>query len=44
MIEHLKQEFVAGFRDGWELFWSPFTGRWQAFRKYWICHKARWTE
>jgi len=26
MMSKLKQEFVLGYRQGWEIFWWPFTG------------------
>ncbi len=38
MIQALKESFLLGYREGWELFWSPFTGLWRAFLQIWRRH------
>lgn len=35
MMNKLREQFVLGFRDGWQAFWSPFTGLWRALSKPW---------
>lgn len=34
-MEELKNEFAAGFRDGWAIFWSPFVGLASALGAHW---------
>lgn len=38
MIEILKKEFLAGFREGWAMFWSPFTGLYRSIKGSWRSH------
>jgi hypothetical protein len=38
MIQALKDSFLLGCREGWEMFWSPFTGLWRAFLQIWHRH------
>jgi hypothetical protein len=38
MMSRLKQEFVLGYREGWEIFWSPFTGLWRSLVRDWREH------
>ena len=35
MLEAIKRGFWLGYREGWELFWSPFTGFWQVSVRIW---------
>ncbi len=34
-MSELRKHFMIGFREGWEAFWSPFTGLWAALSKPW---------
>lgn len=38
MSARLWEEFVSGFREGWHLFWSPFTGLATAMAETRRCH------
>ena len=38
MIARLKQEFLMGFHEGWETFWSPFRALWHSILKTWRNH------
>jgi hypothetical protein len=37
-MSELKREFMIGFREGWSLFWSPFTGFGRTFACQWRAH------
>lgn len=37
-MEVLKREFLAGFREGWSLFWSPFVALFGALKDTWLRH------
>jgi hypothetical protein len=41
MIEALKESFMLGCREGWDTFWSPFTGLWKALASNWRRHVKR---
>lgn len=32
-VSEIKNGFLKGFRNGWNLFWSPFTGFITVFRQ-----------
>jgi hypothetical protein len=34
-MNQLRDQFILGFHDGWQTFWSPFTGLWKALCKPW---------
>lgn len=34
----LKSEFLAGFKEGWEGFWSPFKGLYESLSATWHRH------
>lgn len=38
MINTLKQDFLSGFREGWAMFWTPFTGLYRAIVVSWRSH------
>lgn len=40
-IRMLRGEFLKGFRDGWALYWSPFTGFAVQFARIWRRRFAR---
>jgi hypothetical protein len=35
MMIELRDQFILGFHEGWQTFWSPFTGLWTALSKPW---------
>jgi hypothetical protein len=38
MIRRLKEQFALGFREGWAMFWSPFTAPVRQMRASWAAH------
>lgn len=39
-MTRIRKAFLRGFREGWTLFWSPFTGFVQAYSDMSRSHKG----
>jgi len=37
-MDKLAKEFQMGFQEGWNAFWSPFTGLYRAITSTWNRH------
>lgn len=37
-MAELKREFLIGFSEGWESFWSPFVGLFNSLQVSWKRH------
>jgi hypothetical protein len=41
VIDRLKQEFLIGYRAGWDTFWSPIVALWRSLARAWRTHFYR---
>jgi len=41
VIDRLKQEFLIGYRNGWNAYWSLFVELWRAAAGWWRTHFYR---
>ena len=41
LLQYLRAQFALGFHEGWNMYWSPFTGMAREVKKLWATHIHR---